>query len=152
MDGRFRYFVHKVGRARIWADDDVLFQSLKAKAQILMDRIASKCDLRYKELCSEPGGGELVSVQQVMQRDSLQWVERGQSLLHTFSSGLFSAAPQCCAAEAVAESVFGGSAKPLTADAKAEHSSDSPSVVSRQDHSQVCDGGVGRETWPWLPA
>jgi hypothetical protein len=148
VDGRFRYFVHKVGRARIWADDDVLFQSLKAKAQLLMDSIASECDLRFKALCGEPGGGELVSVQHVMQRDSLQWVEKGHSLLHTFSSGPFSAAPQGGAAEA--ELVFDGSAaKPLSADAKAGHSSNSLAVVSRQDHPQVCDGGGGRENRSW---
>ena len=157
-DGRFSYFVHKVGRARIWADDDMLFPSLKAKAQLLMDSIASECDLRYKELCSEPGGDELVSLQHFMQRESSQWVEKGHSLLYTFSSGPFSAAPQCCTAEADARAdlVFDGSAKPWTADSKAGHSSDSLAVVSRQDHPQVRvatarqKGGQGN--LPWLPA
>ena len=61
---RFKFFIQKVAKARIWLDDDGLFAALQNKAHCLLQAISLDCELRYQELCQEPGGAELVSFQQ----------------------------------------------------------------------------------------
>ena len=92
---RFRFFVQKLGKARIWIDDEGLFQGLKAKASLLMDKIATECDLRCLEIFKEPRGQELVAIQCKMQMDqSDKWVLVNRHiLLRTFVSRPFSASP-----------------------------------------------------------
>ena len=58
---RFRYFVDRVSKARIWAEDLELFSRLQSRAQDFMDEMASLCDLRYNALCLEPRGSELAT-------------------------------------------------------------------------------------------
>ncbi len=148
-NARFRFFVQKVGKARIWGDDSELFMSLKASAQLFMDQIASDCDLQYKKLCTEPRGQELISLQHYMQQDSQKWLSgKGHCLLRTFSSGPFSS---------LSQSETTGS-KPVSATLELEfgdhvienkqgvtcgvHTSAQPAIVSRQDHFAV------RSSWP----
>ncbi len=59
---RFKYFIKKVVKARIWSDDnqEVLFSKLKLIAQDFMDQISDLCDVRYNMLSNEPGGSLLV--------------------------------------------------------------------------------------------
>jgi hypothetical protein len=62
VEQRFPYFVHKVAKARIWSDDDgALFTRLQDGAALIMETVAGICDRRFEELCSEPGGRELVA-------------------------------------------------------------------------------------------
>ncbi len=139
VDGRFRFFVQKVGKVRIWIDDDELFLRLKDKAQLFMDQIAIKCDLRYRELCNEPRGQELVSLHYIMQQDAQNWSSwKGHSLLRFFSSGPFSRVSQSATAEAFpavcgfADVVF--ERKQTGSDV---YSPVLSSSVYRQDHAEV---------------
>ena len=60
---RFRFFAHKVSKARIWSDNPVLFTRLQQKAHDFLDEIGEQCETRYLELCAEPRGEELVTFQ-----------------------------------------------------------------------------------------
>ncbi len=133
VDERFCFFVQKVGKARIWIDDDELFLSLKAKAQFFMDKIAIECDVRYQELCNEHRGQELVSFQHIIQQDAQKWnAWKGNSLLRTFSSGPFSCDSRraSSAARESADFVFERTDSTVG-------SSASSATVSRQDHVEV---------------
>jgi hypothetical protein len=138
VDARFRFFVHKVGKIRIWIDDNELFTCLKVKAQLFMDQIASECDLRYHKLCSEPRGQELVSLQHIMQQDTSKWIAgKGHALLRRFSSGPFSNIP----ASVTAGPLYAASdSVDFEFEEKRKSSSalDSSATVSRQDHMQAC--------------
>ena len=58
---RFRFFVNRVSKIRIWAENEELFHRLQSRAQDLMDEIAALCDKRYQALRLEPEGAELTS-------------------------------------------------------------------------------------------
>jgi hypothetical protein len=60
---KFRFFVQKVGKAKIWADNPLLFIKLQNKARDYLDEIGNQCEARFKDLCAEPRGNELVTVQ-----------------------------------------------------------------------------------------
>ena len=60
---RFHYFLHKVGRARIWTEVNSLFPRLQSRASEFMGEIARKCELRYQDLCAEERGQQLLAVQ-----------------------------------------------------------------------------------------
>ena len=60
---RFKFFHQKVAKARIWLEDDGLFAELQRKAHDLMQAISLDCEIRYQELCQEPGGAELIAFQ-----------------------------------------------------------------------------------------
>jgi hypothetical protein len=158
VDGRFRFFVQKLCKARIWIDDDNLFPSLKEKAQLFMDLIANQCDLRYLELCNEPRGQELVMFQRIIQQDAKRWSSwssgKGNSLLKTFSSGPFfmgspsaPIAPSAPCAPAETCSAVCGSADFVFDKTQQVPSSlyvsKSSETVSRQDHMEVRSGGTG---------
>ena len=134
VNERFRFFVQKVGKARIWIDDEGLFKELKIKAQFLMDRIASQCHLRYTELLAEPRGQELVTLDHVNEKNTLgRWkVWMRNSLIRTFSSGPFSEVPlnavaELCLAVPEAESTPQGQNGNVRGS----------SSVFRQDHAEV---------------
>ena len=59
---RFKFFINKVVKARIWSDDnqEALFCKLKLIAQDFMGQISELCNLRYNMLTNEPGGNLLV--------------------------------------------------------------------------------------------
>jgi hypothetical protein len=60
---RFRFFVHKVSRAKIWTEVDFLFPRLQRRANDFMNEIARQCDSRFACLCEEPKGRELLAIQ-----------------------------------------------------------------------------------------
>ena len=48
VEERFKYFVERVGKARIWDNDDGgLFRRLQEKAALLLDEMALLCDQRF---------------------------------------------------------------------------------------------------------
>jgi hypothetical protein len=137
IDARFRFFVYKVGKARIWIDDNHLFSSLKTKAQLFMDQIAIECDLRYQKLCNEPRGQELISLQHIMQKDSQKWsTGRGHTLLRTFSSGPFSRVLPSSAANVIPTALDSADFL-IESERQASSAVDSSAIVSRQDHMEV---------------
>jgi hypothetical protein len=63
FERRFRYFVGRVSKARLWSDDGgVLFRRLQAAAEELMGGIAVLCHARYEELRAEAEGAALVAL------------------------------------------------------------------------------------------
>ena len=60
---RFKFFVQKVAKARIWLEDETLFAELKRIAQSFLDKIAIDCELRYEEIYLDSAGKELVTFQ-----------------------------------------------------------------------------------------
>ena len=151
---RFEYFVKKLGKARIWIDDEVLFSSLKDKAQLLMDQIASKCNLRYQALCSEHRGKDLVSLEDIMQQDSVRWRPgKGNSMLKIFSVGAFPSSITVTASNKACSASFDTpiSKSDLKEDEFANDKfgrSISQVSVARQDHVEVRSNGKSRVNLP----
>ena len=130
-DERFRFFVQKVAKARIWHDDEELFVSLKAKAHLLMGQITIQCDLRYQEFCTEPRGDEVISLTKLLNKQSDQWIAwKGHSLLRILSSGFYSFVSSTDGALAARET-------DSIPEMKSEGSTTSFATLSRQDHPEV---------------
>ncbi len=63
FERRFRYFVARVSKARLWSDcDGALFRRLQAAAEELMGEMAALCHARYEELRAESEGAALVAL------------------------------------------------------------------------------------------
>jgi hypothetical protein len=53
LEERFKYFVSRVCKARIWDNNyGALFKKLQAKAALLLDEMAIQCDLRFEHIVS----------------------------------------------------------------------------------------------------
>ena len=59
---RFKFFLKKVVKARIWNDDydEALFSRLKIIAKEYMDQLSKMCDLRCEKMADESGGRKLM--------------------------------------------------------------------------------------------
>jgi hypothetical protein len=60
---KFRFFVLKVGKAKIWNDNPMLFTRLQQIAHKYLNDIGEQCETRYISLCAEPSGDELITFQ-----------------------------------------------------------------------------------------
>ena len=69
---RFKFFLKKVIKTRMWADDydESLFSRLQLMAKDYMDKISEMCDIRFEELSQEPGGYELIQFTDVRDQRS----------------------------------------------------------------------------------
>uniref|UniRef100_A0A7S0F320 Uncharacterized protein n=1 Tax=Hanusia phi TaxID=3032 RepID=A0A7S0F320_9CRYP len=58
-DRRFRYFLEKFIKAKIWAEDEVLFERLQEICRANVEAMRSHCEERYSQLIDSPSGSKL---------------------------------------------------------------------------------------------